>query len=38
MRVIAQMEDLGVIRSILEHLRLWAPLATERSPPLGLAS
>ncbi|MGH6693618.1 MAG: transposase [Gammaproteobacteria bacterium] len=28
----------GVIRRILEHLGLWAPLATERSPPLGPAS
>ena len=34
MRVIALIEDAGVIRRILEHLGLWAPLATERSPPL----
>jgi hypothetical protein len=27
-----------VIRRILEHLGLWAPLATERSPPLGPAN
>jgi hypothetical protein len=38
MRVIALIEDPGVIRRILEHLGLWAPLATERterSPPPG---
>jgi len=35
MRVIALIEDLGVIRRILEHLGQWAPLTTERSPPLG---
>jgi len=34
----ALIEDPQVIRRILEHLRLWAPLATERSPPLGPAS
>ncbi len=34
MRVIALIEDPGVIRRILEHLGLWAPPATERSPPL----
>ena len=38
MRVIALIEDLGVIRRILEHLGQWAPLATERSPPPGLAA
>lgn len=38
MRVIALIEDPGVIRRILEHLGLWAPLATERSPPLGPAN
>jgi hypothetical protein len=38
MRVIALIEDPGVIRRILDHLGLWAPLATERSPPLGPAS
>jgi len=38
MRVIALIEDPGVIRRILEHLGLWAPLATERSPPLGAAT
>jgi hypothetical protein len=38
MRVIALIEDLGVIRRILEHLKLWAPLATERNPPHGPAS
>ena len=38
MRVIALIEDPGVIQRILEHLGLWAPLATERSPPLVPAS
>ncbi len=38
MRVIALIEDPGIIRRILEHLGLWVPLATERSPPLGPAS
>jgi len=38
MRVMALIEDPGVIRHILEHLGSWAPLATERSPPLGPAS
>jgi len=38
MRVMALIEDPQVIRRILEHLGLWAPLATERSPPLGPAS
>jgi hypothetical protein len=38
MRVIALIEDPGVIRRILEHLGLWAPLATERSPALGPAN
>jgi hypothetical protein len=33
MRVIALIENPGVVRRILEHLGLWAPLATERSPP-----
>src|SRR5450759_978978 len=33
MRVIALIEDSGIIRRILEHLGLWAPLPTERSPP-----
>jgi hypothetical protein len=35
MRIIALIEDPGVIRRILEHLGQWAPLATERSPPSG---
>jgi hypothetical protein len=35
MRVIALIEDPGIIRRILEHLGQWAPLATERSPPPG---
>jgi hypothetical protein len=34
MRAFAWIEDPGVIRRILDHLGLWAPLATERSPPL----
>ncbi len=38
MRVIALIEDPGAIRRILEHLGLWAPLATERSPPSGPGS
>ncbi|MBI3041669.1 MAG: hypothetical protein HYY78_02450 [Betaproteobacteria bacterium] len=38
MRVIGLIEDLGVIWRILEHLGLWAPLATERSSPPGAAS
>src|SRR3972149_4870876 len=38
MRVIALIEDPGVVRRILEHLGRWAPLPTERSPPLGPAS
>ena len=38
MRVIALIEDPRLIRRILEHLGLWAPLATERSPPLAAAS
>jgi hypothetical protein len=37
-RVIALIEDPGVIRRILEHLGLWAPIATGRSPPLGPAN
>jgi hypothetical protein len=35
MRVIALIEDPGVIQRILEHSGPWAPLATERSPPPG---
>jgi hypothetical protein len=37
-RVIALIEERGVIRRILEHLGLWAPVVTERSPPLGAAA
>ena len=33
MRVIPLIDDAGVIRHILEHLRLWAPEAPERGPP-----
>ncbi len=35
MRVIALIDDLGVIRCILEHLGRCAPQVTQRSPPLG---
>ena len=38
MRVIALIEDPGVIQRILEHLGLWAPRVKERSPPLDSAS
>ena len=38
MRVIALIEDPGVTRRILEHLGLWAPRPTERSPPVDPAS
>jgi hypothetical protein len=38
MRVIALIEDPGVVRRILEHLGLWAPQVKERSPPLDSAS
>ena len=38
MRVTVLIEDAGVIQRVLEHLGSWAPLATERSPPLGAAS
>ena len=38
MRVIALIEDPGVIRRILEHLGHWAPLAAERGPPPGSAA
>ncbi len=35
MRVIAVIHDGSVIRQILEHLKLWNPRPTERSPPHG---
>ncbi len=38
MRVIALIEDPEIIRRILEHLGLWAPLPTEQSPPVDPAS
>jgi hypothetical protein len=38
MRVIAVIEDPGVIRRILEHLGLWAPFAIEQSSPPGPAN
>jgi len=34
MRVIALIDDPGVIRHILEHLGLWAAEAPERGPPV----
>jgi hypothetical protein len=34
MRVIALIEDPGVIRHILEHLGLWAPEASGPGPPV----
>jgi hypothetical protein len=38
MRVITLIDDPAVVRRILEHLGLWAPLPTERSPPVDPAS
>jgi len=38
MRAIALIENPAIIQRILEHLGLWAPLATERSPPLVAAT
>ena len=35
MRVIALIEEPGVIQRMLEHLGSWAPLTTKRRPPLG---
>ena len=32
---IALIEDPGIIHRILDHLGLWAPIATARSPPVG---
>ena len=34
MRIIALIDDPPVVRRILEHLGLWKPQATERSPPV----
>ncbi len=34
MRVIALIDDPGVVRRILEHLGRWQPAAMERSPPV----
>ncbi len=34
MRIIALINDPPVVRRILEHLGLWQPQATERSPPV----
>ena len=34
MRVIALIDDPGVVRRILEHLGRWAPEASERGPPV----
>ena len=33
MRIIALIDDPPVVRRILEHLGLWQPQATQRSPP-----
>jgi len=33
MRIIALIDDPGVVRRILEHLGRWAPEATGRDPP-----
>lgn len=33
MRVIALIDDLGVVRRIIEHLGRWAPEPAERGPP-----
>ena len=33
MRVIALIDDLAIVRRILEHLGLWAPEASEPGPP-----
>jgi hypothetical protein len=33
MRVLALIDDPGVIRRILQHLGCWAPEALERGPP-----
>ncbi len=35
MRIIALIDDPGVVRRILAHRGLWAPKASERSPPIG---
>jgi hypothetical protein len=34
MRVIALIDDPGVVRRILDHLGHWAPEATGRGPPV----
>ena len=34
MRIIALIDEPPVVRRILEHLGLWQPQATERSPPV----
>ena len=34
MRIIALIDDPPVVRRILEHLGLWQPAASERSPPV----
>lgn len=33
MHVIVLIDDPGVVRRVLEHLKLWAPEALERSLP-----
>ncbi len=34
MRIIALIDDPPVVRRILDHLGLWQPEASERSPPV----
>ncbi len=36
MRILALINDPPVVRRILEHLELWQPQATQRSPPVPL--
>ena len=38
MRIIALIDDPPVVQRILEHLGLWQPEATERSPPVPLGA
>ena len=36
MRVIALINDAGVVQRILKHLGLWVPRQNERTPPAGI--
>ena len=36
MRVIALINDVGVVQRILKHLGLWVPRQNERTPPAGI--